>query len=136
VSRTPCCVRLAVRHRGGVSSTNGSGVLKGNTARGTFGLGRCESLSYTFREQTSESAPPLLHITSHDKRVDDIQHYYLFFLFFCLSKNNHYVFKDVSSFVFVKRERKQAGWAERFVVSFSPPRPTRKVMQPEWLPQF
>lgn len=26
VRRTPCCVRLAVRHRGGVRSTSGSAV--------------------------------------------------------------------------------------------------------------
>ncbi len=29
VRRTPCCVRLAVRHRGGVRSTSGSGVPRG-----------------------------------------------------------------------------------------------------------
>lgn len=33
VNSTPCCVRLAVRHRGGVRSTSGSGVLIGYTER-------------------------------------------------------------------------------------------------------
>lgn len=32
VRRTPCCVRLAVRHRGGVRSTSGSGVPRGEPA--------------------------------------------------------------------------------------------------------